>query len=121
MNSLSKAVGIGFLSLVCCLTLSTVAQSSADREVYDKPEATKHGKTMHGKVVKVDERDSNTQRWDVSVRNQDSGEVVVLHIDKTTTRKEGQMDPDIGDNVIVKYDETSKHAISFLTDARSHN
>ena len=120
MNSFSTAVGIGFLSLVCCLTLSTVALS-VDREVYDKPEAITSGKTMNGKVVKVDARDSNAQRWDVSVQNHDTGEVVVLHIDKTTTRKDRQMDPDIGDNVIVKYDEKSKHAISFLTDARSHN
>ncbi|MGE0469354.1 MAG: hypothetical protein AB7L09_22615 [Nitrospira sp.] len=120
MNSLSKAVGIGFFSLVCCLTLSTAALS-VDREVYDKPEAIKSGKTMNGKVVEVDARNSNAQRWDVSVQNHDTGEVVVLHIDKTTTRKDRQMDPDIGDNVIVKYDEKSKHAISFLTDARSHN
>jgi methyl coenzyme M reductase gamma subunit len=116
MYSLSKVVGVGFLSLVCCLALSTAALS-VDREVYDKPEAVTTGKTMHGKVVKVDERDADAQRWDVSVQNKDTGEVVVLHIDKTTTRKDRQLDPDLGDNVIVKYDETSKHAISFLTDA----
>lgn len=120
MYNLSKAVGIGFLSLVCCLSLSTVALS-LDREVYDKPEATKPGKTMHGKIVKVDERDANAQQWDVSVQNKETGEVVVLHIDKATTRKNLQMEPDLGDNVIVKYDEKSKHAISFLTDtAMSH-
>ena len=120
MSRLLKAFGVGVLSATFYMTLATVALS-VDREVYDKPEATKSGKTMQGKVVKVDARDANAQRWDVSVQNNETGEVVVLHIDKTTTRKDRQMDPDLGDNVIVKYDETSKHAISFLTDARSHN
>ncbi|GKS62774.1 hypothetical protein YTPLAS72_00780 [Nitrospira sp.] len=120
MSRLLKTVGIGVLSVTFCMTLVTVALS-VDREVYDKPEATKSGKTIHGKVVKVDEKDANMQRWDVSVQNGDTGEVVALHIDKSTTRKDIQMDPAIGDNVIVKYDEKSRHAISFLTDARSHN
>jgi hypothetical protein len=120
MNSLSKAVGIGFLSFVCGLALSTVA-FSVDREVYDKPQAVQPGKTIHGKIIKIDELNANQQRWDVSVQSIETGEVVVVHIDKTTNRKEGQMEPDLGDNVIVKYDEPSKHAITFLTDARSHN
>lgn len=120
MSRLLKTFGVGVLSATFCMTLATVALS-VDREVYDKPEATQSGKTLQGKVVKVDARDANAQRWDVSVQNNETGEVVVLHIDKTTTRKDRQMDPDLGDNVIVKYDEKSKHAISFLTDARSHN
>ncbi|MGE0645873.1 MAG: hypothetical protein AB7P24_19625 [Nitrospira sp.] len=120
MSGLLKACGVGVLSATFCMTLATMALS-VDREVYDKPEATMSGKTIHGKVMKVDEKDANMQRWDVSVKNGDTGEVVVLHIDKSTTRKDMQMDPAIGDNVIVKYDEKSKHAISFLTDARSHN
>ncbi|NGZ94563.1 MAG: hypothetical protein CV089_00260 [Nitrospira sp. WS110] len=120
MSRLLKAFGVGVLSATFCMTLATVALS-VDREVYDKPEATKSGKTIQGKVVKVDEKDANMQRWDVSVQNGDTGEVVALHIDKTTTRKDQQMDPAIGANVIVKYDETTKHAISFLTDSRSHN
>lgn len=53
----------------------------------------------------------------MSVKSGETGEVVVLHLDKTTTRKDKQMDPALGDNVVVKYDEKSKHAISFLTDA----
>lgn len=116
MYNLSKAIGVGFLSLVCCLALSTAALS-LDREVYDKADVQHVGKTIHGKVIKIDERDANLQRWDVSVKNGETGEVVVLHLDKTTTRKDIQMDPALGDNVIVKYDEKSKHAISFLTDA----
>ncbi len=116
MTSLLKALGVGVLSAMFFLTFSTMALA-VDREVYDKPEATKSGKTMQGKVVKVDAHDANSQKWDVSVQNKETGEVVVLHIDKTTTRKDRQMDPDIGDNVTVKYDEKSKHAISFLTDA----
>ena len=120
MSILLKTVRIGFLSLLTCAAMSTTA-FSVDREVYDKPEVLQAGKTMQGKVVKVDERDAKIQRWDVSVQNGDTGEVVVLHIDKTTTRKDMQMHPAIGDNVIVKYDVNSKHAFSFLTDARSHN
>jgi methyl coenzyme M reductase gamma subunit len=116
MYNLSKAVGVGFLSLVCCLALSTAALS-LDTEVYDKPDIQHVGKTLHGKVVKIDERDANLQRWDVSVKSGETGEVIVLHLDKTTIRKDRQMDPVLGDNVIVKYDEKNKHAISFLTDA----
>lgn len=120
MARLLKALGVGVLSAMFFLTFSSMALA-VDREVYDKPEAIKPGKTMHGKVVKVDPHDANAQRWDVFIQNKETGEVLVLYIDKTTTRKESQMDPDVGDNVIVKYDEKSKHAISFLTDARSHN
>lgn len=120
MFNRSKFAGIGFVTLMLTVTMSTAALS-VDREVYDKPEVLQAGKTMQGKVVKVDERDASLQRWDVSVQNGDTGEVVVLHIDKTTTRKDMQMHPAIGDNVIVKYDVNSKHAVSFLTDARSHN
>lgn len=115
MSMSYNAMRIGLLNLMTCAALSTVA-FAVDREVYDKPVMQQPGKTMHGKVIKVDERDANLQRWDVSVQNGDTGEVVVLHLDKTTTRKESQMDPSIGANVIVKYDERSRHAISFLTD-----
>ena len=117
MSSLFKACVVGSLSVTFCVALSTVALS-VDREVYDKPAVQQPGKTIHGKVVTVDERDANMQRWDVSVQNVETGEVVALHIDKTTTRKDMQMNPTIGTNVVVKYDEKSKHAISFLTDAR---
>jgi len=115
MSNMTKTIRIAFLNLFACAALSTVTLA-VDREVYDKPVFQQPGKTMHGKVVKVDERDANLQRWDVSVQNGDTGEIVVLHIDKTTTRKDSQMDPAIGANVIVKYDERSRHAFSFLTD-----
>lgn len=120
MSRLLRAFGVSVLSATFCMTLATVALS-VDREVYDKPQAVHPGKTIHGKIIKIDELNANQQRWDVAVQNIETGEVVVVHIDKTTNRKEGQMEPDLGDNVIVKYDEPSKHAITFLTDARSHN
>ncbi|MDR4470122.1 MAG: hypothetical protein MRJ68_17785 [Nitrospira sp.] len=69
MSRILKTVGIGVLSVTFCTTPVTVALS-VDREVYDKPEAIKSGKTIHGKVVKVDEKDANLQRWDVSVKNE---------------------------------------------------
>lgn len=115
MYDTSKAMGVGVLNLVFCLALSTAALA-VDREVYDKPDV-QPGKTIHGKVVKVDEREANVQNWSVSVQNGETGEVIALHVDKTTTRKDVQMSPAVGDNVIVKYNEKNRHAISFLTDA----
>lgn len=115
MISQYKSVAAGLFSVMLCLTLSSVA-FSLDREVYDKPGVQAVGKTIHGKVVKVDERGPNERRWDVSVQNGDTGEVVALHVDETTTRKDAQLDPAVGANVIVKYDEKNRHAISFLVD-----
>ena len=46
---------------------------------------------------------------------------MILHIDKTTTRKDKMLTPDLGDNVIAKYNQQNNHAFSFLTDqAMSH-
>lgn len=120
MSNQSKFAPIGLFTVMLCTAIASTA-FSVDREVYDKPEVHQPGKTMQGKVIAVNERDASIQRWDVSVQNADTGEVVVLHIDKTTTRKDMQMHPAIGDNVIAKYDVNTKHAVSFLTDARSHN
>jgi len=50
----------------------------------------------------------------VSVKNVATGEVVLLHLDKTTQVKEKAPDPAIGDMVVVKYDDHSKHALTFL-------
>lgn len=55
-------------------------------------------------------------QWDVSVKNVATGEVVLLHLDKTTQRKEKAPDPALGDMVVVKYDDHSKHAFTFLKD-----
>jgi len=98
------AIGMGF---------STVALSSADRTVYDKPEV-RPGKVVKGKVMRVDEK--SPQSWNVSVKDRETGEVVVVHIDKTTTRKDIMLRPDLGDNVIAKYNQHNNHAMSFLTD-----
>ncbi|UVT20334.1 MAG: hypothetical protein H8K03_21625 [Nitrospira sp.] len=111
MRVISKGLGIGLLSVLLLTSLSTVALS-VDREVYDKPEV-QTGKTIKGKVMKVDEEGS--QAWQVSVKDGETGNVFVLHVDKTTTRKDNMMRPALGDNVIVKYNERG-HAISFLTD-----
>ena len=115
MHSLSKAVGVSVLSLTCGLALSTVA-FSIEQEVYDKPKVEQPGRTIHGKVVKVVKGDASTHKWDVSVENGETGEVVPLHLDKMTARKETDKDPAVGDKVIVKYDELSKHALSFVAD-----
>jgi hypothetical protein len=115
MHSLSKRVGIGFLTLVCGLTFS-IAVLAADRAVYDKPDVEVPGTTIYGKVVKVMERDAAKHAWQVSVENVATGEVVQLHLDKTTERKEKDPDPAIGDKVVVKYDDKSKHALTFVHD-----
>lgn len=116
MRGLGNVVGVGVLSMLVGVAGVPVALA-VDREVYDDPAAPQPGKTLRGKILKVDEREG-PQRWDVAVQNGETGEVVTLHLDKTTYRRDMQLAPMIGNNVIVKYDEQSKHAISFLTDAR---
>lgn len=115
MQSLSKRMGVGFLTLVSGVTLS-IAVLAADRAVYDKPAVEVPGTTIYGKVVKVMERDAAKHAWQVSVENAATGEVVQLHLDKTTERKEKDPDPVIGDRVVVKYDDKSKHALTFVHD-----
>lgn len=114
-----KGLGVGSLTLVGCLALAPLALSTerTDREVYnDVPDVEHPGRTIHGKVVKVVARDAATHTWDVSVQNVATGEVVQLHLDKTTERKEKEPDPALGDFVITKYDEHSKHALTFVKD-----
>jgi hypothetical protein len=120
VHSLSKTVGMSVLSVTCCMVLSTVA-FSIEGAVYDKPDVQQPGRTIHGKVVKVVKRDAATHQWEVSVENGETGEVVPLHLDKTTARKETARDPAVGDKVVVKYDEHSQHAISFVADTPTSN
>jgi hypothetical protein len=116
MLDLFKLLGIGFFSAMLCASMPTAVFSSSDRDIYDEVDTSEPGKTIRGTVVSIDELGS--QRWDVSVKNGATGEVVILHIDNMTHRRDMQMKPIIGNNVLVKYNETSKHAITFLTDAR---
>lgn len=112
----SKVIGVGVLSLVFCAGTSTLALAE-ERAVYDGiPDVEQPGTTIHGKVVKVQKRDAATHQWDVSVENVATGEVVQLHLDKTTERKAKAPDPALGDMVVVKYDDHSKHALTFLKD-----
>lgn len=115
MNGLVKAVGVSVLSVACVMVLSTVA-FSVEQEVYHQPDVHQPGRTIHGKVVNVVQRDAATHKWDVSVENGETGEVVPLCLDKTTARKKTDHDPAVGDEVVVKYDEHSKHALSFVVD-----
>ncbi|UVT15113.1 MAG: hypothetical protein H8K04_14980 [Nitrospira sp.] len=113
MRLISKTIGTALLAVLFCAGFSTVALS-VDREVYDKPEV-QTGKTIKGKVMSVNVDEKASQTWHVSIKDNDTGHVVVLHVDKTTTRKDIMLSPDLGDNVIAKYNEQN-HAISFLTD-----
>lgn len=120
MRTPFKAVGVSVLSLTLCIGLSTIA-FSIEGAVYDKPDVQQPGRTIHGKVIKVEKGDAAKHKWDVSVENGETGEVVPLRLDKMTARKEADKDPAVGDKVIVKYDEHSKHALSFVTDTPTSN
>lgn len=53
--------------------------------------------------------------WQVSVIDADTGKLIMLPIDKATTRKDIMLSPKVGDNVVAKYNDRN-HALSFLTD-----
>jgi hypothetical protein len=112
MRSISKPIGLILLTAMFGMGMSTQALS-VDREVYDKPH-TQPGKIIKGKVMNVDEK--SPQSWNVSVKDGETGETVILHIDKTTTRKDIMLKPDLGDNVVAKYNQQNNHAFSFITD-----
>lgn len=115
-----RTVAVAAVSLACYMVLSTVA-FSVEQQVYDKPKVEQPGRTIHGKVVKVVKGDATKQKWDVSVENGQTGEIVPLCLDQTTARKETDNDPAVGDKVVVKYDEQSKHALSFVADTLMSN
>ncbi|MBX3319077.1 MAG: hypothetical protein KF890_04290 [Nitrospira sp.] len=112
---LVKSIGASVLGLCLGLTIP-VAALSADKEVYNGPDVEQPGRTIHGKVVKVDKQDNGTGQCDVSVENVQTGEVVQLHLDKSTERERQSTEPSAGDLVVVKYDENSKHALTFVKD-----
>lgn len=116
MHRQNRAIGVGCFSLVVCMALTPLV-FSADKAVYDKPNVEQPGTTIYGKVVQVVENDPGAHKWDVSVENKATGEVVLLHLDKTTATKEKTPDPAIGDQVVVKYDEQSKRALTFVWDS----
>jgi hypothetical protein len=109
-----KTIGFNLLSVLCCMVLSTVVFS--EDKIYDKPDVQQPGRTIHGKVITVAKGDAATHQWDVSVQNGETGELVPLCVDKTTARKQTDVEPAVGDEVVVKYDEQSKHALSFVAD-----
>jgi len=111
-------LGVTVLTVMIGMGLSTLALSGTDRTVYDKPDI-RSGKIIRGDVMKVDEKSS--QSWNVSVKDRETGEVVVLLIDKSTTRKSISLRPDLGAYVIAQYNEHNNHAYSFLTNEREHN
>lgn len=113
MRDLSKGIGTVLLTFLFGGSFFRTALL-VDREVYDKPNV-QTGNIIKGKVMSVNADAKAAQTWHVSVKDNDTGKVVVLHVDKTTTRKDMMLAPDLGDNVIAKYNEQN-HAISFLTD-----
>lgn len=120
MHSPAMTIGMSVLSLTFCVALSPVA-FSIEREFLDKPDVQQPEKAIQGTIVKVVERDTATHTWEVSVENAETGEVVPLQLDKATARKVTAVDPVVGDKVVVKYDEHSKHALSFVAVAATSN
>lgn len=116
MDRLRRITGVGVLAMSLCVALSHPSLS-AEQAVYEKPEIEQPGPTIVGRVVRVLARDAATNRFDVSVENKATGEVIILHLDKSTAKKEKTPDPAIGQEVIVKYDEKTNHAISFVWDS----
>ncbi|MGC4095684.1 MAG: hypothetical protein QM706_01090 [Nitrospira sp.] len=110
MQFILKTNGTTWLTALFCVVVSTVAPCIY-AEVYEPD--VQPGKTIKGKVTQVDPKDSQT--WQVSVVDSDSGKMIMLHIDNTTTREDIMLSPKVGENVIVKYNERN-HVISFLTD-----
>ncbi len=117
MRVMSKVLGVTILTGMIGMGLPTLALS-VDRTVYDKP-TLQSGKIIKGAVMNVDEK--SAQSWNVSVKDRETGEVVVLHIDKSTTRRDIMLKPELGVYVIAQYNQQNNHAYSFLTDERVHN
>jgi len=113
-NSDVIKLAVGTLLFSFILTTSVL---SADRAVYDKPDVEVPGHTIYGKVIKVQERDAAKHEWEVSVENAATGEVIALHLNRSTERREKEPDPAVGDRVVVKYDDSNKHALTFVKDA----
>lgn len=116
MCSRIKYTGMGLATILFGIALSLTAVA-ADHAVYDKPDVEVPGTTIYGKVVKVTELDSAKHAWEVAVENAATGEVFQVHIDKATERKEKDPNPVVGDRVVVKFDDRSKHALTFVKDA----
>ena len=122
MMNMPKILGMTSLAVMIGMGLPTFAMSSSDRTVYEQP-TVQPGKIIKGKVMNVVRLKGNAAQpvWHVFVEDQETGDLVLLHVDKRTTRKDFMVSPDIGDNVIAKYNGRDNHAFSFLTDARDHN
>jgi hypothetical protein len=124
MRLLSKVLGVSVVTVMMGMGLSTPAFSSANSTVQSDVQP---GKTIKGKVmdvVKLDEKsaEKSTQpSWYVFVRDQETGRLVLLHVDQETVRKHNMLHPDLGENIIAQYNEQNNHAYSFLTDERDHN
>ena len=118
MTFMSRTLGATVLTVTIGMGLSTLAFSGTDRTIYDKP-TLQTGKIIQGKVMDVDTKSSLS--WNVSVADRETGEIVVLYIDKDTTRKNFRLKPDLGDFVIAQYNPHNNHAYSFLTNEREHN
>lgn len=114
MRSLTQIFGVLSCSALLYASISSVALAT------DNIGETQPGKSINGKILKVDPT-GVSQALDVTVKRHDTGEVVVLHIDKNTVLVDNYVRPIPGYNVMAKYNEMTYHAITFLTDQRSHN
>ena len=122
MGLMSKIYGMTVVTVMLAMGLPILALSSSDRTVYDQSDV-QPGKIINGKVMNVVKLKTNPDQpsWHVFVKDRETGELLLLHVDQGTTRKDTMVSPDLGDNVIAKYNEENNHAYSFLTDERDHN
>lgn len=111
MQLIFKIIGMTWLTILFGASVPTVGLS-VNTEVYDKSDV-QPGQTIKGKITDVDPK--GPQTWQVSVTDGDSGKVIMLHVDKRTTRNDIMLSPKVGQHVVAKYNERN-HAISFLTD-----
>lgn len=116
ITTFQKAVGTLSFGLLLGISFlpSNVAWSSDRHDIApsvmlitDSIGDSKPGKTIKGEVVRVE-----GEHYFVK---QEDGQVVRMHVDRTTNTKATFLKAKPGDNVVAKVDSQG-HAISFLTD-----
>lgn len=121
MIYMSKFIGMTAVTAMLSMGLSTLSLSGMDKTVYDQPEV-QTGRMIIGKVMNVVQLKTSPEQltWQVFVKDRETEELVTLYVDQYTIRKDIRVAPDVGDNVIVKYNTEDNRAISFLADERDN-
>lgn len=121
MRRAGRPIGAGAMSIMMWSLAFSPVTFALDGQGSDTTAVQQPGKTVHGNIIKVVKSDAPTHTWDVSVEDEETGEVIPLHVDKTIARKVTDVDPAVGEKVVVQYDENSRQAISFAAVAATKN